>query len=77
MADNKIKIEKIEKMHRIEINGQAIVGTYEELEELCLALEEYLYDEPTYEELSREVLDLKLENEKLERELSSSLRGLC
>lgn len=58
------------ELHSVNFNGQVIVGRFEELEELCLALEEYLYDSPTYEELNEKVDDLRWENTKLKEELS-------
>ncbi len=69
MVENRVQIEKIAEIHRIEINGQVILVTSEELEKLCIELEEYLFDEPTYEELSKRVLELELDNERLVRGL--------
>lgn len=65
----KVQIEKIAEIHRIDFNGQVIIGTHEDLEELCLALEEHIYDEPTYDELNDRVINLEHKNEKLEEEL--------
>lgn len=60
---------QISEIHKIEFKGQIITGTYAELEELCLALEEYLYDEPSYAELEEKAITLAFEKEKLEKEL--------
>ncbi|NMA70076.1 MAG: hypothetical protein GX958_11780 [Desulfitobacterium sp.] len=43
----KINIFKLGETYCIQFNETQIVGTHEEIEELCLALEEYLYDRPT------------------------------
>ncbi|WP_352420768.1 hypothetical protein [Proteiniborus sp.] len=60
---------QINEVHRIDFNGQIIISTSEELEELCLALEEHLYDDPNYDELSKKVTDLEIEIESLQQAL--------
>lgn len=60
---------EINEIIRIEFNGQVITGTYAELEELCLALEEFLYDDPSYNELSEKVTALEHENIGLRQSL--------
>lgn len=69
MSKNQIQVEKIAEIHRIDFKGQVIVGTYEDLEELCITLEDHLFDEPTYDELNVRIIDLEYKNEKLEKEL--------
>lgn len=66
---NKIEIEKTLELYKLTFNGQHIFGTPEEFEELCLALEEFCYDEPTYKELEDRTFSLKNEVEKLEGKL--------
>lgn len=66
---NKIEIEKTLELYKLTFNGQHIFGTPEEFEELCLALEEFCYDEPTYKELEDRTLTLRNKVEKLEDEL--------
>lgn len=65
----KINIFKLAEIYCIQFNGIQIIGTHEEIEELCLALEEYLYDEPTYNKLQDEVLSLRCRIEDLESEV--------
>ena len=66
---NKIEIEKTLELYKLTFNGQHIFGTPEEFEELCLALEEFCYDEPTYKELEDRTFTLRNKVEKLEDEL--------
>lgn len=40
-----VEIKKLMELHYIDFNGQKIIGIFEQLEELFLALDEYLYDE--------------------------------
>lgn len=61
-----VEIKKLSEIHMINFEGTILLGTHEQLEELCLALEEYLYDGPTYDELNKistelhkEILELK------------------
>lgn len=65
---NDISITTVTEIHQINLNGQKIVGTHDQLEEVCLALEEFLYEEPSYDELNETILDLHIENEKLQKE---------
>lgn len=68
---NEIKINKVTEIHEINFSGQKLIGTHDQLEELCLALEEYLYDEPTYEELDGMCRDLKSKYEELKDKYES------
>lgn len=65
---NDISITKVTEIHELNLNGQKIIGTHDQLEELCLALEEFLYEEPSYDELNDTILNLHIANEKLKRE---------
>ncbi len=66
---SKIEIEKTLELYKLTFNGQHIFGTPEEFEELCLALEKFCYDEPTYKELEDRTFTLRNKVEKLEDEL--------
>lgn len=58
-----------DKVYCVQFKGTQIVGSHDEIEELCLGLEEFLYDEPTYSELQEEVLSLRCRIEDLESEV--------
>ena len=66
-----INVSKVTSVLKISINEQTIILTEDKAEKLCINLEQMLFDEPTYDELSNRVMDLKIENEKLKEELES------
>ena len=66
-----IDVSKVTSVLKISINEQTIILTEDKAEKLCINLEQMLFDEPTYDELSNRVMDLKIENEKLKEELES------
>jgi len=66
-----IDVSKVTSVLKISINEQTIILTEDQAEKLCISLEQMLFDEPTYDELSNRVMDLKIENEKLKEELES------
>lgn len=66
-----IDVSKVTSVLKISVNEQTIILTEDQAEKLCINLEQMLFDEPTYDELSNRVMDLKIENEKLKEELES------
>ena len=66
-----IDVSKVTSVLKISVNEQTIILTEDKAEKLCINLEQMLFDEPTYDELSNRVMDLKIENEKLKEELES------
>ena len=66
-----IDVSKVTSVLKISVNEQTIILTEDQAEKLCISLEQMLFDEPTYDELSNRVMDLKIENEKLKEELES------
>ena len=67
-----IDVKKIaERLIEINIDGRTLHPTEDQAEKLCISLEQMLFDEPTYDELSNRVMDLKIENEKLKEELEN------
>ena len=66
-----IDVSRTTSVLKISVNEQTIILTEDQAEKLCISLEQMLFDEPTYDELSNRVMDLKIENEKLKEELES------
>lgn len=64
-----IDVQKITSVLKIVINGRDNFLTEDQAEELCTVLEQMLYDEPTYVELSNRVMDLEIENERLKDQI--------
>ena len=69
VKQDQIKIEQDLELHKVTLGSQCIFGTREELEELCLALEDFCYDEPTYKELEDRTFSLRNEIEELKNKL--------
>ena len=66
-----IDVSKVTSVLKISVNEQTIILTEDQAEELCIKLEQMLFDEPTYDQLNDLVMDLKIENEKLKEELEN------
>ena len=66
-----IDVQKITSVLKLNINGQKVILTEEQAEELCLNLEQMLFDEPTYDQLNQRVMDLEIENERLKNQYES------
>ncbi|SJZ38313.1 hypothetical protein [Garciella nitratireducens] len=67
-----IDVSRITSILKIKVDGQkSIILTEDQAEELCIKLEQMLFDEPTYDQLNDLVMDLKIENEKLKEELEN------
>lgn len=55
-----------DKVYCVQFKGAQIIGSHDEIEELCLALEEFLYDEPTYSQLQGEASELRHKLDQME-----------
>ena len=64
-----VDIRRLTSIIKIDVGGQVLILSEEQAEALCEEIERTLYDEPTYQDLDREVTKLKIENEELRNEL--------